>query len=64
MPGLDGYEVCRAIKANDLTNDIPVIFLTAHTQKESIVKGFEAGGVDYVTKPFNAQELRYAFLPN
>lgn len=57
MPGLDGYEVCRRLK-NDLeTEQIPVIFLTAKTDIESIVKGFEAGAADYVTKPFNEAEL-------
>lgn len=57
MPGLDGYEVCERIKANTRMMHIPVIFLTAKTETEDIVKGFEAGGTDYITKPFKAAEL-------
>jgi DNA-binding response OmpR family regulator/DNA-binding CsgD family transcriptional regulator len=57
MPKLDGYEVCRLLKADPQTAGIPVIFLTARTDTESIVKGFELGASDYVTKPFNESEL-------
>ncbi len=57
MPVMDGYEVCERIKANPEIADIPIIFLTAKTEKDSIVKGFELGAVDYVTKPFNSAEL-------
>ena len=57
MPEMDGLEVCRRLKANFETRHIPVIFLTAKTETESVVSGFNAGGVDYVTKPFNAVEL-------
>jgi len=57
MPGMDGYEVCSGIKKNPLTCEIPVIFLTAKTDPESIVKGFDCGAVDYVTKPFIHKEL-------
>jgi CheY-like chemotaxis protein len=57
MPGMDGYEVCQKLKANPEFKDIPVIFLTAMTEKASVIKGFEAGAVDYVTKPFNLTEL-------
>jgi CheY-like chemotaxis protein len=57
MPGMDGFEVCRRLKADPRTRDIPVIFLTAVTEKESTVKGFELGAVDYVTKPFTPAEL-------
>jgi two-component system, sensor histidine kinase and response regulator len=57
MPKMDGFEVCRRIKSNTRTQQIPVIFLTAKTDDESISKGFEAGGVDYLTKPFNPSEL-------
>ncbi len=57
MPGMDGYEVCERLKNNFSTRHIPVIFLTAKTDPEDIVKGFDVGGVDYVTKPFNSAEL-------
>ncbi|MBT4504405.1 MAG: response regulator, partial [Gemmatimonadetes bacterium] len=46
MPGLDGYEVCRRLKQDDVTRSIPVIFVTANDQDEGLVAGFEAGGVD------------------
>jgi DNA-binding response OmpR family regulator len=57
MPGMDGYAVCDTLKKSEKTKHIPVIFLTAKTDSESIVKGFELGGVDYITKPFNVSEL-------
>ncbi len=57
MPGIDGFETCRRIKASTQWRDIPVIFLTGRTQTEDIVRGFESGAVDYVAKPFNAHEL-------
>ncbi|RBP47947.1 histidine kinase/DNA gyrase B/HSP90-like ATPase [Roseimicrobium gellanilyticum] len=57
MPGMDGFDVCAKVKSNPATRDIPVIFLTGETQLQSIKKGFEVGGVDYVTKPFNRQEM-------
>jgi two-component system sensor histidine kinase/response regulator len=57
MPEMDGLEVCRRLKADPLTQQIPIIFLTASNEMEHLVKGFEAGAVDYVTKPFNAPEL-------
>ncbi len=57
MPGIDGFEVCRRIKQNEKLKDIPVIFLTAKNQTEDVVEGFKAGGVDYITKPFNRAEL-------
>jgi putative two-component system response regulator len=57
MPGIDGYEVCSRIKQIPSRQDIPIIFLTAKTNIESISKAFEIGGVDYLTKPFNADEL-------
>lgn len=53
MPGLDGYTVCRRIKANPHTAEIPVILLTAQTQQEDEAQGFAAGAVDYVTKPIH-----------
>ncbi|MGE0085641.1 MAG: response regulator [Desulfococcaceae bacterium] len=57
MPEMDGYETCRHLKSSPQTKDIPVIFLTARTDTDDIVKGFESGAVDYITKPFNATEL-------
>ena len=57
MPEMDGYEVCRHLKQIPESKDIPVIFLTARTETESIVKGFELGAVDYITKPFRKLEL-------
>ena len=51
MPEMDGYEVCRQLKADPATRDIPVIFLTAKTQEGDETKGFELGAVDYITKP-------------
>jgi DNA-binding response OmpR family regulator len=57
MPNMDGYEVCRRLKRMPGKKEVPVIFLTARTEPEDIVKGFQVGAVDYVTKPFNAPEL-------
>ncbi|MBU0992759.1 MAG: response regulator [Proteobacteria bacterium] len=57
MPEMDGYEVCAHIKSNKKTCDIPVIFLTAKRETDDLVRAFNVGGVDYVTKPFNANEL-------
>lgn len=57
MPGMDGYEVCRAIKAHPQMADVPVIFLTAKVGPENMLKGFSAGAVDYITKPFYQAEL-------
>ena len=57
MPGMDGLEVCRRLKANPATADIPVLFLTAKVESADVVAGFEAGAVDYVLKPFNPSEL-------
>ncbi|MCB1190606.1 MAG: hybrid sensor histidine kinase/response regulator [Leptospiraceae bacterium] len=57
MPGMDGYEVCKKLKENPKTLNVPIIFLTARSQTEDVIKGFEYGGVDYVVKPFNPIEL-------
>jgi len=57
MPEMDGFQVCTELKKNPITAGIPIIFLTAKTQPEDIVKGFELGAVDYITKPFNTAEL-------
>lgn len=54
MPDVDGYEVCKQIKANSSTAKIPVIFLTALNESSDETKGFKAGGADFITKPFNA----------
>jgi len=57
MPEMDGYEVCRRLKAEEATNAIPVLFITADDQTEALVAGFDAGGVDYITKPFRKEEV-------
>jgi two-component system, sensor histidine kinase and response regulator len=57
MPEMDGYEVCEKLRADERTKDVPIIFLTAKALKEDIIKGFEVGGQDYITKPFDAREL-------
>ncbi len=57
MPRVDGYSACRMLKENSATSEIPVIFITAKTASDDIVRGFEVGGQDYVPKPFNPQEL-------
>jgi len=57
MPGMDGFEVCAKLKADEITAEIPVVFVTAKTEVDEIVKGFTLGGVDYITKPFNREEL-------
>ena len=57
MPGIDGFEICQRLKADPAHQAIPIIFLTARTESADIVKGFELGAADYVTKPFNEAEL-------
>lgn len=57
MPEMDGFETCQHLKKDPATADIPVIFLTAKVETADLVRGFELGAVDYVTKPFNATEL-------
>src|SRR4051812_25681512 len=57
MPEMDGYEVCRVLRATPATKNIPVIFITAKTELDDVVHGFEIGGSDYVTKPFRPAEL-------
>ncbi|MCP5101473.1 MAG: response regulator, partial [Chloroflexi bacterium] len=57
MAGIDGIETCRRLKANAQTMNIPVIFMTALTDVNEKIRALEAGGVDYVTKPFNEMEL-------
>ena len=57
MPGMDGFSLCRKLKKDPESSDIPLIFLTSLSQKEDIIEGFNAGGNDYIVKPFNQQEL-------
>ncbi|MEH2163596.1 MAG: response regulator [Nostoc sp.] len=57
MPGIDGFETCRRLKANSITQNIPVIFMTALTDATDKVKGLEIGAVDYITKPFQQEEV-------
>ncbi len=57
MPGIDGFEVCLAMRSDERLREIPVIFLTAKTDVDSIARGFEVGGVDYILKPFHPEEL-------
>lgn len=58
MPGLDGYEVCRRLKRDPRTRDIPVVFLTSLDEVQDKARGFEAGAADYVTKPFEILEVK------
>ena len=57
MPGLDGFETCQRLKADPRTRDIPVLFLTSVTEMQEKLRAFAAGGVDYITKPFQAEEV-------
>jgi diguanylate cyclase (GGDEF)-like protein len=57
MPEMNGYEVCEQLKTNPQTQDIPVIFLSAHDEAMDKVRGFRVGGVDYITKPFQVEEV-------
>lgn len=57
MPGIDGFETCRRIKAAEATRRIPVVFMTGLTETEHILRGFSAGGIDYVTKPIKPEEV-------
>ncbi len=57
MPDMDGYKVCEILKESEKTKDIPIIFITAKTDEDSIERAYEVGGIDYVTKPFKPREL-------
>ncbi len=57
MPGIDGYQLCEKLKNNDQTKGIPIIFITAKSEVEDLVKGFDVGGVDYIVKPFQQKEV-------
>ena len=57
MPGIDGYETCRKLKENEVTQQAPVIFISANNETKDIVEGFHMGSVDFITKPFQAEEV-------
>ncbi len=57
MPGIDGYETCRKLKEDEITQQVPVIFISANNETQDIVEGFHVGGVDFITKPFQAEEV-------
>ncbi len=57
MPGIDGFETCRRIKQLEQAQQVPVIFMTGLTETEHVLKGFESGGIDYVTKPIDPAEV-------
>ncbi|MCK5096668.1 MAG: response regulator, partial [Desulfobacteraceae bacterium] len=57
MPGMDGYEVCRRLKDDNRTRNIPVLFISALIEVKDKIKGFSVGGVDYITKPFQNEEV-------
>ena len=57
MPKMNGFEVCKEIRSNKETHEIPIIFLSAESERESILKGFEVGAQDFVIKPFDSREL-------
>lgn len=57
MPGMDGFETCRRIKLLKNVDHIPVVFMTGLTETEHVIRGFEVGGIDYVTKPIRPQEI-------
>jgi len=57
MPGMNGFDACKKIKADHITKDIPIIFITALNDLDSILKGFSCGGVDYIFKPFHTKEI-------
>lgn len=57
MPEINGYELCRQLKSSPVFKEIPIIFITAKSDSDSIITGFQVGGVDYITKPFNSHEL-------
>lgn len=58
MPGMDGFETCRQLKANPAVSQVPIIFMTGLTETEHVVHALEVGGVDYLSKPINIDELR------
>jgi len=57
MPGMNGFEVCKRIRSDKTMDEVPIIFLSAESERNSILRGFEVGAQDYVTKPFDSREL-------
>ena len=57
MPGMDGFETCRQLRADEARADTPIIFITAKDETESVIEGFEVGAVDYITKPFRTKDV-------
>ena len=57
MPGMNGYDLCRILKANEKTREIPIVFISAYDSSKDIVEGFSCGGEDYITKPFIPEEV-------
>ena len=57
LPDMSGYDVCKELKSNNTTKDIPIIFLTSKAEDEDLTRGFKYGGSDYLTKPINTDEL-------
>ncbi|MGD9217171.1 MAG: response regulator, partial [Desulfobacteraceae bacterium] len=57
MPEMDGFEVCRQLKSTESTREIPIIYLSAMDETSHKVEGFKTGGVDYITKPFQSEEV-------
>jgi CheY-like chemotaxis protein len=57
MPGMDGFETCQALRAHETTRDIPIIMVTTSGEPQHIQRGYECGCSDYITKPFNDNEL-------
>ncbi len=58
MPEMDGFETCKHLKSNEVTQEIPVIFITAKTDVDDLIAGFDVGAIDYITKPFKQDEVR------
>src|SRR4030066_1937750 len=57
LPGINGYEVCSALKANVITSAVPVVFISALNETADKLRGFAAGGVDFITKPYVSEEI-------
>ena len=64
LPGIDGFEVCRQLKSNSTTRKIPVVMLTARSDDNDVVKGFELGVEDYLRKPFSSMKILLARVSN